>query len=138
MATTAELIVDIIVLFIVLLIVAAVLKGLSKGIIKNKYSGGFGRAFFVALVGLGTWYIIFTYMVTYLEIVLSTPVALAIGLVTIWLAYAGIIKVFYHTSFGRGMGVAILLAIVTVLLFWLTRTLLYLTILPLLILAGIV
>ena len=137
MTTTAELIVDIIVLFVMLLIVAAVLNGMSKGIIKNKHSGSFGRAFLVALIGLGVWYVIFKYMVAYMAIVVSMPVALAIGMVTIWLAYAGLIKVFYHTSFGRGMGVAILLAIVTVLLFLLIQFLFNLTILPLLILAGL-
>ncbi len=138
MASPAELIVDIIVCLIVLLIVAAILNGLSKGIIRNRHAGSFGRAFIVVLVGLVAWYVILTYLVPIFETVLPSPVAFALGLVTIWLAYAGIITGFYHTSFGRGMGVAILLAIITVVLFWVIRWLLYLTILPWLILAGIV
>ncbi len=121
----------------VLFIVAAILNAMSKGIIRNRHAGSFGRAFFVVLVGLGVWYIILKYMVPYLAIVLSEPFAYFIGLVTIWLAYAGIISVVYHTSFGRGMAVAILLAIVTVVLYLTIQWLLYLTLLPL-ILAGLI
>ncbi len=140
MAFTEEqikLIVDIIIIIVVLFIVAAILNAMSKGIIRNRHAGSFGRAFFVVLIGVGIWYVILKYMVPYLETVLPREFAIFIGLVTIWLAYAGIISIFYHTSFGRGMAVAILLAIVTVVIYLTIEWLLYLTLLPLF-LAGLI
>ncbi|MEX2682981.1 MAG: hypothetical protein Q6373_015430 [Candidatus Sigynarchaeota archaeon] len=100
MALTQEqikMIVDVIIMIVVLLIIAAILNAMSKGIIRNRHAGSFGRAFFVVLIGVGIWYVILKYMVPYLTIALSEPFAYFIGLVTIWLAYAGLIYIANQT-----------------------------------------
>ena len=133
----AETIVHLIIALIVLLIVAAILNGMSKGIIRNRYAGSFGRAFVVVLIGVLAWYTILNYAIPFLEDHIG-PFGLVVGLLLIWFIYAAIITGFYHTSFGRGLAVAILLAIVTALIYWVFWLIFEVTLLPFLIALGLI
>jgi hypothetical protein len=133
----ADIIILAISVLILLLIGSAVLNGLSKGIIKNKHSGSFGRAFGTMLIGCLAIFLIWEYVVPFIETYTLYFVGLFLGLVLIWFIFAGIITAFYHCSFGRAIGVSILLAIILVLILVLLEFLLVITLLPILLLAGL-